>query len=447
MAKRSPSLSTSSSGTDCTPLSPNHSVMNEKPDLKNVCAIVRTSRWHQLGIQLGVDEEMLQDIETDRSETQDKRTQMFRLWIASQLNASHNQLVEALRLKVIGEDRMAQEYEEKVKEEASKTTETTQTGAQTMDISSFSTAPAWSTITVVTSMHQKASELDLLTVQALQLEEKYRQFLQQIQQLSQNANVEIVKNQLTDILQGKCLNQLHGISSYLEVINKITSMSEVFNFLIKNRFVGYLNYYLLKEFSSEVICGDGYEKAQAEVVKYEESYCKFIEEPAFCQLIEVFDENPHLNPSTVVGLPIVVITLSKKWKSRSKKDLNEWVLFLKENKDLLQSMGYNCIVITYAIFPVHLLEVMRFLSNEEHMKKLQENGITIETPSYTMEIAERLRKMEFKKSPTKISSEVLLRALSNKPLRKTVSSGPDSGYSSQNNSPLSTLSKTPSKAK
>ena len=112
------------------PLSPNSlsSVMNGKPDLKIVCAIVRTSKWHMLGIQLGVDDKMLHDIETDRSETQDKRTQMFRLWIASQPEASHNQLVEALRLKIIGEDRMAQEYEEKVKEEASKTTETTQIG-------------------------------------------------------------------------------------------------------------------------------------------------------------------------------------------------------------------------------------------------------------------------------------------------------------------------------
>ena len=315
-------------------------------------------------------------------------------------------------------------------------------------------------------MHQKASELDLLTVQALQLEEKYRQFLQQIQQLSQNANVEIVKNQLTDILQGKCLNQLHGISSYLEAIDKITSMSEVFNFLIKNRFVGYLNYYLLKEFSSKVICGDGYEKAQAEVVEYEKHYCKFIEEPSFCHLIEVFDENPHINPSTVVGLPIVIITLSKKWKNKSKKDLNEWVPFLEDNKHLLQSIGYKCILITYAIFPVHLLKVMSFLSNEEKKKRLKENGITIETPSYTMKVAERLREVPTEKSveeekgemqsqqkreskrdfewleperklPTKVLSEVLLQTFSNKPLRKTVSSGPDSGYSSKNNSLLS----------
>ena len=171
-------------------------------------------------------------------------------------------------------------------------------------------------------------------------------------------------------------------------------MDEVFAFLIENHFVGYLNYHLLKEFSkSKVICGDGHKKAQKKVLKYEKHYRKFIEEPAFYQLIEVFDENPHLNPGTVVGLPIIIIHLSQKWKTRNKKDLNEWIPFLEENKHLLQSIGYKCILITYAIFPVHLLKVIKFLSNEEQMKRLKENGITIETPSYTMEIAERLREV------------------------------------------------------
>uniref|UniRef100_A0A1X7SSU8 Uncharacterized protein n=1 Tax=Amphimedon queenslandica TaxID=400682 RepID=A0A1X7SSU8_AMPQE len=320
-------------------------------------------------------------------------------------------------------------------------------------------------------MTQKASEV--LTLQAFKLQQKYRKLLELIQDLSQNAHVGIVKNQLRAILQYHCIYQLHG---YKEIIDGITGMDEVFKFLIKNRFVGYLNYYLLKELSSEVICGDGYKKAQAEVVEYEKHYCKFIEEPSFCHLIEVFDENPHVNPSTVIGLPIVIITLSKKWKSRNKKDLNGWVPFLEENKHLLQSIGYKCILITYAIFPVHLLEVMSFLSDKEHMKRLKVNGITIETPSYTMKMTERLREVPTEKSveegkgemqsqqfvllkkivtsqrreservleleserklPTKVSSEVLLKAFSNKPLRKTVSSSTDSGYSSQINSPLS----------
>ena len=176
-------------------------------------------------------------------------------------------------------------------------------------------------------------------------------------------------------------------------------MDEVFAFLIENHFVGYLNYHLLKEFSkSKVICRYGCKKAQKKVLKYEKRYRKFIEEPAFYQLIEVFDENPHLNPGTVIGLPIIVIHLSQKWKTRNKEHLNEWIPFLKDNEHLLQSIGYKCILITYAIFPVHLLKVMRFLSNEEHMKRLKENGITIETPSYTMEIAERLREVSTEES-------------------------------------------------
>ena len=56
--------------------------LNRKPELRTVCAVVRTARWHQLGIQLGVDTQMLDDIKIEKSETQEKMTQMFRLWLA-----------------------------------------------------------------------------------------------------------------------------------------------------------------------------------------------------------------------------------------------------------------------------------------------------------------------------------------------------------------------------
>ncbi|XP_019856397.1 PREDICTED: uncharacterized protein LOC109584923 isoform X2 [Amphimedon queenslandica] len=361
--------------------------MNGKPDLKTVCAIVRTSRWHQLGLQLGVDDKKLQEIDSEKSDTQEKRTQMFCAWINSQPGASHNQLVEALRLKVIGEDRMAREYEEKVKEEASKTHHT---GAQVVQAST-STAPAWSTSTVINSITQKVLEVDLLTDQAYKLQDKYHKLLLKIQELSQNANVGIVKNLLRNILQDNCIYQSHGLSFYKQQIDGITSMDEVFAFLIENHFIGYLNYYLLMKFSSKVICGDQYKEAKEKVLKYEKHYRKFIDEPAFYQLIMFFDENPHLNPGTVVGLPIIVICLSQKWKNRNKKDLNEWTIFLQENEHILQGIGKGCTLITYAMFPVHLLKVMKFLSNKKIMERLRENGITIETPSYTLEIAERLR--------------------------------------------------------
>ena len=242
-------------------------------------------------------------------------------------------------------------------------------------------------------MTQKALEVDLLTDQAYKLQDKYHKLLGKIQELSQNANVQIVKNLLRTILQDNCIYQSHGLSFYKQQIDGITSMDEVFTFLIENHFVGYLNYYLLMKFSTKVICGDRYKEAKQKVLKYEKHYRKFIEEPAFYQLIEVFDENPQLKPGTVVGLPIVVIHLSQKWKTRNKKELNEWTTFLQENEHILQGIGKGCILVTYAIFPVHLLKVMKFLSNKKIMERLKENGITIETPSYTMEIAERLREV------------------------------------------------------
>ena len=113
--------STSSSTSPSPPPNSQESLLNMKPELRTVCALVRTTRWHQLGIQLGVDTQMLDDIKIEKSETQEKRTQMFRLWLASQPEASHRQLVEALKLKVIGEHTMAVEYEEKVKQQSEQT--------------------------------------------------------------------------------------------------------------------------------------------------------------------------------------------------------------------------------------------------------------------------------------------------------------------------------------
>ena len=84
------------------------------------------------------------------------------------------------------------------------------------------------------------------------------------------------------------------------------------------------------------------------------------------------------------------------WQKRKKKDLEDWLPFLKENQLLLQSMGYKCILITYAVFPVDLLNIMDFLNDLNNIKTLKDNGISIETPSHTLEIARLLREDEIK---------------------------------------------------
>ena len=93
--------------------SSNQAYLNERPQLSSLCSQIRTSRWHQLGIQLEMDQATLSNIRDDGSISyEEKRCRMFEKWLDGNAKATNKQLLEALRLKVIGEDAMAEEYEQ-----------------------------------------------------------------------------------------------------------------------------------------------------------------------------------------------------------------------------------------------------------------------------------------------------------------------------------------------
>ena len=95
--------------------------LSQKPQLSTVCALIRAQRWYQLGIQLDMDIATLNDIRDDGSiPFESKRDQMFEKWLRGNAAATNKQLLDALKLKVIGEDALAQEYEERLKREEGK---------------------------------------------------------------------------------------------------------------------------------------------------------------------------------------------------------------------------------------------------------------------------------------------------------------------------------------
>lgn len=95
--------------------------LSQKPQLSTVCALIRAQNWYQLGIQLDMDVATLNDIRDDGSiPFQSKRDQMFEKWLRGNAAATNKQLLDALKLKVIGEDAIAQEYEERLKREEGK---------------------------------------------------------------------------------------------------------------------------------------------------------------------------------------------------------------------------------------------------------------------------------------------------------------------------------------
>lgn len=241
-------------------------------------------------------------------------------------------------------------------------------------------------------MAEKVRTVPELTGLAMLMQEKYHKLLAFIQNCCTENTVKLMQTTLRTTLQEKSVKQLSpAVMKYKEEIDKFEKPCDVFKFLVEHHFIGYLNFQLLKEFSSKTYCGGpGSKEAKKKLVKYEKLYRRFIETPQFCHVIQVFDENPHLNPSTIIGLPIIVVSLTSAWKHRSMRDLSHWLPFLQEHKCLLQSMGYKCILITYAVFPINVPAVVKFMDDHNNLQTLKKNGITIEVSMETYEMAQAI---------------------------------------------------------
>ena len=272
-------------------------------------------------------------------------------------------------------------------------------------------------------MSKKAISTKKLTSEALQLQEMYHKLLPLVQTSCREDKLEPIKNILRSILQEKSLYQLAAIAKYRKEINSLSSVDQVFQFLVEKHFISYLNFQLLKEFSTEAICGlKASKKIEREISKYQKHFKSFMDIPEFSTLVQVFDKNPELNPSTIVGLPIVIISLFGSWKHRNRKELTDWIPFLKENKELLQSMGYKCILITYAIFPIDLPQVMTFLNDYNKMEELKKNGITIEISEEATTMFKLLSSPDVSMSISKMQAEMKVLQQENAELKEMIDS-------------------------
>ena len=109
-----PSLTDKANSSTVIAVHDSKSWIEKKPILSVVCSVVKTKKWHQLGIQLNVDETSLTEIDKNNPSGL-KKTRMFEEWLKTQPNATNRQLLNALRLKVVGEDTLAEQYEERIK--------------------------------------------------------------------------------------------------------------------------------------------------------------------------------------------------------------------------------------------------------------------------------------------------------------------------------------------
>ena len=84
-------------------------LLDSVPPVHEVCEHVRVTNWYQLGIQLLLDGVELEEIRKDAA---DKRDRMYQLWLRTQPDATRRQLLTALRSKDVGENAVADNYQQ-----------------------------------------------------------------------------------------------------------------------------------------------------------------------------------------------------------------------------------------------------------------------------------------------------------------------------------------------
>ena len=85
--------------------------LDEKPSLQELCKhIILGPNWELFGIQVGLDSRKL---ESFRQLIKDefKTSEMFKLWLSTNSHPTRKQIVDTLRLRVIGMNSTADEYE------------------------------------------------------------------------------------------------------------------------------------------------------------------------------------------------------------------------------------------------------------------------------------------------------------------------------------------------
>ena len=85
--------------------------LNERPSLDELFQHVNIStKWYQFGVLLKLNPIKLDEIEHQYKDSDFKALKMFEQWLSTNPNAKRREIIETLRIEIIGQNAIAQEY-------------------------------------------------------------------------------------------------------------------------------------------------------------------------------------------------------------------------------------------------------------------------------------------------------------------------------------------------
>ena len=88
-------------------------ILDKKPDVRELSKyIILGPKWHVFGTILGLDPVILDEIQASNNDVDYRTMKMFQWWLDNSYFPTRQQIVDTLRLKVIGLNRIAKDYED-----------------------------------------------------------------------------------------------------------------------------------------------------------------------------------------------------------------------------------------------------------------------------------------------------------------------------------------------
>ena len=141
-------------------------------------------------------------------------------------------------------------------------------------------------------------------------------------------------------------SKMKEVEKYQQELCKISNMDDLFLFLHRHDFYGYLNYVLLKEISE--LAED--QNIASKFNQYEDLYVKLISNTTFKDIIPIFHQNSKQKPAVPIGLPRVIFKLEEHWKKKTLSNFIDESDLPHFESFLLSELRDNCIIMTYLCF-------------------------------------------------------------------------------------------------
>uniref|UniRef100_A0A1X7T6D1 Uncharacterized protein n=1 Tax=Amphimedon queenslandica TaxID=400682 RepID=A0A1X7T6D1_AMPQE len=249
----------------------------------------------------------------------------------------------------------------------------------------------------VHDLELKVDQVSKLRDIANELQDKFDYLVLAVKKSLENNSIDIEDAKM--LIHGCLKRKARVVSQLLPCINilkKVNDFKSFFEFLSEYDFIGYLNYKLLKKLS-KLVKDDN--EINRYFVEYEKEYAKLLSAAAFQEFIPFFEKQSDLSPTAPLGLPYVSFCVEKPDSFTSAHDcLSTFDEFSWSQDMFLKQLQKKCIIITYAILPYVLDDVMRDLKDPVILKKLEDNDIRV------VELPQEEEDFEGKKEDPQIES-------------------------------------------